>query len=513
MNTPARAPAEGHAYSQSDAVDLYRHGLGDKHVSGWLGPATLIDVSELSHGLATVKWQGRHLNVRLQDLRPHLALLVVLVANICTVHLSKGRALSLLHDALEHMASTINNSILTLHAKQRPEVFAAASWVARTGCGISRVDAVRMACGAAKLPALSGFQFSLTLWYFSLRRDFVYTIEDPQNAFVNLRHTIGDRFGEARVLQFLTSGDSNDVPFQHNPDREQSIERLAPRAVASEPPRSDPIRSVVDALPPIAEEYSTDIDDDDDADHDIAFDGLVTAEHWLAFDSESTYVCVDEDVLDPSEIVPMRTCPDPDPDIAVTASWFIASALPEADPECVEVSFPYFWSPVLTDIDWQAVAGEVINLRFYLGTPLKKTVSDRDTDDLTKEELITHRDAVTAAIAKELKTWQHYKCFSRRPKQGARNVIDCRWVIKWQFVQNDSGVMERTIRARLTVQGFKDRDAEFLNTYAATSTRWSRRLVCSTAATRNLPLVRVDVEKAFLQGMTYTESSQLTGEL
>ena len=72
--------------------------------------------------------------------------------------------------------------------------------------------------------------------------------------------------------------------------------------------------------------------------------------------------------------------------------------------------------------------------------------------------------------------------------------------------------MKRTIRARLTVRGFKDRDANNLSTYAATSTRWSQRLVVSTSATRGWPIVSVDVEKAFLQGMTYQELSQLTGE-
>ena len=87
LNTPARAPAEAHSYKNGDSVDLYRHGLGDKHVSGWLGPATLIDTSELTHGQATVKWQGRHMNVRLQDMRPHLALLVFLAAYYGTLHL------------------------------------------------------------------------------------------------------------------------------------------------------------------------------------------------------------------------------------------------------------------------------------------------------------------------------------------------------------------------------------------------------------------------------------------
>ena len=95
LNTPARAPAEAHAYAPGYSVGLYRHGAGDKHVSGWLGRAALIDVSELSHEQATVKWQGRHPNVRLQDLGPHLALFVFLVCGTGTLHLGKGQSVGL----------------------------------------------------------------------------------------------------------------------------------------------------------------------------------------------------------------------------------------------------------------------------------------------------------------------------------------------------------------------------------------------------------------------------------
>ena len=72
--------------------------------------------------------------------------------------------------------------------------------------------------------------------------------------------------------------------------------------------------------------------------------------------------------------------------------------------------------------------------------------------------------------------------------------------------------MKRIIRARLTARGFKDRDAESPNTYAGTSTRCSQRLVTSTAALRKWFPASVDVDKAFLQGMTYEEISRLIGE-
>ena len=43
----------------------------------------------------------------------------------------------------------------------------------------------------------------------------------------------------------------------------------------------------------------------------------------------------------------------------------------------------------------------------------KKMVVERDTDLLTREELVKHRLEVIAAIVAELKTWLKYKCFCR----------------------------------------------------------------------------------------------------
>ena len=69
----------------------------------------------------------------------------------------------------------------------------------------------------------------------------------------------------------------------------------------------------------------------------------------------------------------------------------------------------------------------------------RNLVVDTDTDILTKEELAKHKEAVTAAILTELKTWQHYGCFSRKARRAARNTVDVRWVIKWKKVVGDDG--------------------------------------------------------------------------
>ena len=97
-------------------------------------------------------------------------------------------------------------------------------------------------------------------------------------------------------------------------------------------------------------------------------------------------------------------------------------------------------------------------------------------------------------MLKEFLTWAKLRCFSRRKKREAKNIIDCRWVIKWKHeiattslktdrsqgpatggsvhVETGTGrVTKRVTRARLTACGFKDRQAQDLDSYAGTSQR------------------------------------------
>ena len=149
--------------------------------------------------------------------------------------------------------------------------------------------------------------------------------------------------------------------------------------------------------------------------------------------------------------------------------------------------------------------GEIIVQQIFL-TGVRRTVVQRDDDTLTAEELRIHAKEVAAAMLKELLTWAKLKCFSRRLRKDAKNIIDCRWVIKWKHEVSATSVADasqqsgerastkRVIRARLTVRGFKDRDAHHLDSYAGTSQRYSQRLVCSEAAHRGWPICTTDIK-------------------
>ena len=51
-----------------------------------------------------------------------------------------------------------------------------------------------------------------------------------------------------------------------------------------------------------------------------------------------------------------------------------------------------------------------------------------------------------------------------------------------------------------------------MSAYAGTASRWAQRLVVSEAVLRGWPIVSADVAKAFLQGTTYRELAELSGE-
>ena len=98
---------------------------------------------------------------------------------------------------------------------------------------------------------------------------------------------------------------------------------------------------------------------------------------------------------------------------------------------------------------------EVLVFQTSAKSATRRVVVQRDDDFLTPDQVKEHWGDVQKARLKELTTWNDLKCFSRKLRRDARNIIDTRWVIKFKWVQKD-GKWIRIIRARLTVRGFKD---------------------------------------------------------
>ena len=88
-------------------------------------------------------------------------------------------------------------------------------------------------------------------------------------------------------------------------------------------------------------------------------------------------------------------------------------------------------------------------------------------------------------------------------------MLDSRFVAKWKILPTG----QRIIRMRMAVRGFKDWEADWLESYAGTASRSSQKILSSEVAChKGWTYITVDIEKAFLQGMSYREMSALTGE-
>jgi hypothetical protein len=124
----------------------------------------------------------------------------------------------------------------------------------------------------------------------------------------------------------------------------------------------------------------------------------------------------------------------------------------------------------------------------------------------------------------ELQTWVDLKCIARKKRKDARNIIDVKWVVKYKWEEaaisattgasnaNSEQTRKKTIRARLTIRGFKDADKWNIDGYAGTSSRYAQKILISEAALRKWPICAADISKAFLQGVTYEELAKITGE-
>ena len=103
-------------------------------------------------------------------------------------------------------------------------------------------------------------------------------------------------------------------------------------------------------------------------------------------------------------------------------------------------------------------------------------------------------------------------CFKKCLLKDAKNIMTSRYVAKWKWVMLN-GTRTRIIRMRLVLRGFMDLEAFSLDTFSGTARRTSQRLLASEAACHpDWILASLDIDKAFLKGLTYRELAEATGE-
>ena len=130
--------------------------------------------------------------------------------------------------------------------------------------------------------------------------------------------------------------------------------------------------------------------------------------------------------------------------------------------------------------------GEHLCARTYTATGTTQTVIQRVDALLTPDEVNKHWPEVMSAIKQELETLVKYGCISRKKRNCSRDIIDVNGSLHGNSSkQHAASKSQQTgpantkgvIRARLTVRGFIDFDARYLENYAGTSQRYSQRII------------------------------------
>lgn len=150
--------------------------------------------------------------------------------------------------------------------------------------------------------------------------------------------------------------------------------------------------------------------------------------------------------------------------------------------------------------------------RIQIYAAAKRELVETGADLLTPAEYIIHAKAVAAAIYEDFIIWFNHGRFTRKLRTGARDILDTRWVGTWKWTRGKTDPDEnvRTIRMRLTLRGFRDIEAVGLDTFAGVASRISQRIIVSEAAVQGWSHTALNVNKAFLKGVTYKELAQTT---
>ena len=563
LTTKTLPVGEREGYTPGEEVDIYR--TGAKDIPGWHGPCTVADVTRIPRGIIGVRDNHHLKDVKVGDVRRHLAFLCFLATSVfagTASHVS-GPGWQQARQIAEELA--VGQTLLlgwilssnvwhvTKDTRKFPRLFNILFHFGRNHLRLEDLYTIRVGHGVGTTGKLQGYAEGIVLWWAGGCTG-VQTIEQEANdgelPSISWQSLTPDSWRQIRFIQFART-------------EEESLLKIDPeRADASDVPMTTPPGSSADSrLSTIPEEHSSDLSQADTFFQSPDF-GLALDDPFLAklgeVRQEAFLGCLLDDdapVRDTTLDVPFTNTfshsmqftestsdtipyvPPIEPHEIASSTYHLTAANVRAglspnyrleeEESFVELGYEDYTWRLIPDVPREPQYGETVVVRFYKSqskaSNTHRTVNvERDDDLLTPEETKTHYDEVRAAMLKELQTWAQHGCFSRRSREGARNIIDCRWVLKWKWDTDATGTAEsaagqqaksrRVIRARLTVRGFKDCDKGLVATYAGTSQRFSQRILVSEAVIRGWDLATSDISKAFLQGVTYSELAALTGE-
>ena len=558
LTSRTRPAGQAQEYKKGELVDFHRP-PSSKDMSGWIGPAKVLDPDHMNHGTVTIKHLHRPFEVRLGDLRKHLPFLMEVCAFL-SAYASLSHGWSEFRMKIQNSLAKGKSLLLGCHTREDGtrhlyqgtaewlEFLRSASAVLSNMLSVA-VSAVRIGRACARLQGVPGFDRCVTLFWYS-----------GTDKLQRLYHSESNRVGcinFARIDELEWDKISFCQVFSREDNGESDLTRLSDPVKQSSDQGPDQPEVSRTGLEPIPEESTQDSSDGEDwfIDDRLHMEKAIKEANKYATylsDTMSTSVGstdtspetsdVETDMLrdeywhqswnDSGSSFYLLDLPVPAdvPECYHEISANMKADLPPTkwcEEDCIEIFYENHMHKILRltpedrvyPADDELVCETIYKASKHKGKVNKTAVVDRPDAVLTPEEVRTHWPEVVAAMKKELETWIDLQCICRKPRRQARNIIDVRWVHKRKF---DAEVRDATstgaskvrlvIRARLCLRGFKDVDAQGIEKYAGTASRHTQRVLVSEAVVRQWDLVTTDISKAFLQGVTYEELSKLTGE-
>ena len=570
-NTRSLPAGQREKYQVGDLVDFYRPlANGSKDASGWIGPAKVIDPTHMDRGCITVKHVHRPVEIRIGDLRRHMPFFVFLasshsafhnevaswtyVRNFISSKVSSGKSFILGatqdSDGKWHFAPQTNKHL---------DFYNKAIHFVANALRLEHVCALRVGNGCAACPAIPNMVSSqVAYWYTGQSSHHFIQHADssgPVGA-INWRTLDEDSWKSIKFLQVFCSWNDDHTAAVHLPEENTPAAHINSRSHSADTGDTDGISHSAGAVQERDADVLSTIYEEDPT--DVLFVGE-NIDYREEIKQANIYAQSFVYLPEPDRSVPLlpiekdiSNLPTHDHDIfedvdtaqlaaSVTSqlSYNVIAAnvragLPRDFMLDAEDDFEIYYEgdmyKLLQQDDMPLVIpeqGEYLVEHVYKSSSKhknkakKKPVVARADSDLTAADQAAHWPEVAASMKKELKTWLEYECISRKKRSDptCRNIIDCRWVIKWkhdQAVQDAASTTEAVkrwvIRSRLCLRGFKDVDAQHLDSYAGTATRWTQRVLASESVIRKWDMCTTDISKAFLQGVTYKELAAATGE-
>ena len=541
LRTATRPAGEALDYKPGELVDFYRPPKS-KDTHAWHGPA-VVKKSHPGRGLVVIRWENKDMSMRFADIRRFMDFgALVYHTGPCR----RDAANEVLETLQAYMERLQDRHFVTLgyqrqggewhsttESRNQPRVNLALDYALTNVLQLTDVYAVRLGRGVARFPTCEQATHSIIVWWATNPHDmFVHEYEGAPA--VHTAELAGELWPKNMYLQILMSNERDDTPtFEDLAHPGHSTSSRGSEGGYDDGSRSsnDPIQG--SRLSTISE-------------------GEERGSAWLTHDFVHVHECCNSDtadqvhILSEEELAPhieelastphepiMDERPDWNDPIAYWQESTTEIPMPEpthhfmardADPEgvfgipevdtegnqYVELLCPGDCAKLVSDIPPEV--GKCYRIRVYM-VDVKRSVVERDIDLLSPSDYQQYRSEVITSTSEELGTWIKHECFVRRSRKLARNILDVRWVGKWKKVpsKTQANLHTRIIRMRLTLRGFKDRDANDIETYAGTSSRTSQRLVTSEAVCQGWKLTTIDVKKAFLKGISYAELARTTG--